>query len=67
MGSTEQDKYDELIKEIRVETDSEKRIDLMHQAEDMLMDTWAVVPIYEYNDMYMEKSAGPAIMQTSLV
>ena len=50
------DKYDELIKEIRVETDSEKRIDLMHQAEDMLMDTWAVVPLYEYNDMYMEKS-----------
>ena len=43
-------------KEIRVETDSEKRIDLMHQAEDMLMDTWAVVPLYEYNDMYMEKS-----------
>ncbi len=20
------------------------------------MDTWAVVPLYEYNDMYMEKS-----------
>ena len=50
------DKYDELIKQIRVETDSDKRIDLMHQAEDMLMDTWAVVPLYEYNDMYMEKS-----------
>ena len=50
------DKYDELIKEIRVETDSETRIDLMHQAEDMLMDTWAVVPLYEYNDMYMDKS-----------
>ena len=43
------DKYDELIKQIRVETDSDKRIDLMHQAEDMLMDTWAVVPLPVHN------------------
>ena len=28
----------------------------MHQAEDMLMETWAVVPLYEYNDIYMQKS-----------
>ncbi len=48
--------YDELISAIRTETDAEKRIEMMHEAEDMLMDTWAVVPIYEYNDMYMEKS-----------
>lgn len=50
------DKYDELIASIRTETDAEKRIEMMHEAEDMLMDTWAVVPLYEYNDMYMEKS-----------
>lgn len=48
--------YDELISAIRTETDAEKRIEMMHEAEDMLMDTWAVVPIYEYNDLYMEKS-----------
>ena len=28
----------------------------MHEAEDMLMDTWAVVPLYYYNDLYMMKS-----------
>ena len=48
--------YDELISQIRTTTDFAARVDLMHQAEDMLMDTWAVVPLYEYNDMYMEKS-----------
>ena len=48
--------YDKLIKEIRTETDFAKRVDLMHQAEDMLMDTGAVVPLYYYNDVYMCKS-----------
>lgn len=48
--------YDALVKEIRTSTDFAGRVDLMHKAEDMLMDTWAVVPIYFYNDIYMEKS-----------
>ena len=48
--------YDELISQIRTTTDFAARVDLMHQAEDMLMDTWAVVPIYYYNDIYMQKS-----------
>lgn len=47
--------YDALIAEIRTTTDFAKRVELMHQAEDMLMDTWAVVPIYYYNDVYMQK------------
>lgn len=48
--------YDELIAEIKAETDLTKRVALMHQAEDMLMETWAVVPLYYYNDPYMQKS-----------
>lgn len=48
--------YDDLVSAIRVETDAAKRVDMMHQAEDMLMATWAAVPIYEYNDPYMQKS-----------
>jgi peptide/nickel transport system substrate-binding protein/oligopeptide transport system substrate-binding protein len=48
--------YDALINEIRTTTDFAKRVDLMHQAEDMLMDTYAVVPIYYYNDIYMQKA-----------
>ncbi len=29
----------------------------MHQAEDMLMATGAVCPIYYYNDLFMQKAA----------
>lgn len=50
------DKYDELITQIRTTTDFAARVQLMHEAEDMLMDTWAVIPLYYYNDVYMQKS-----------
>jgi len=30
-------------------------LEMMHQAEDMLMDTWCVIPLYYYNDQYMLK------------
>ena len=36
----------------------------MHEAEDMLMDTWAVVPLYYYNDVYMCKSNVQGIYAT---
>lgn len=48
--------YDELISQIRTEADLAKRAELMHEAEDYLMDTWCLVPIYYYNDPYMVKS-----------
>lgn len=48
--------YDKLIDQIRVSTNYAERAQLLHQAEDMLMDTWAVCPIYYYNDVYMCKS-----------
>ena len=47
--------YDKLISEIRTDTDLEDREAKMHQAEDMLMATGAVLPIYYYNDLYLEK------------
>ncbi len=47
--------YDALIKEIRNTTDFAARVDLLHQAEDMLMETGAVIPLYYYNDIYMQK------------
>lgn len=50
------DTYNDLIASIKAETDLTKRVGLMHQAEDMLMETWAVVPLYYYNDPYMQKS-----------
>lgn len=48
--------YDEKIQEIYKTTDFAARVDLMREAEDMLMDTNAVVPIYFYNDIYLQKS-----------
>lgn len=58
------DEYDALIEEIRTTTDFATRVDLMHEAEDMLMDTWAVVPLYYYNDVYMVKGNVDGIYAT---
>lgn len=48
--------YDALIDEIRTTTDLAEREALMHEAEDMLMETGALLPLYYYNDIYMQKS-----------
>jgi peptide/nickel transport system substrate-binding protein/oligopeptide transport system substrate-binding protein len=48
-------KYDALIAQIKASTDFTAREALMHQAEDILMNTGAVCPIYYYNDIYMMK------------
>ena len=48
-------KYDALIAQIKSETDFAKRTELMHQAEDILMATNCVIPIYYYNDIYLQK------------
>ena len=47
--------YDALIAQIKSETDFAKRAELMHKAEDILMATNCVIPIYYYNDIYMMK------------
>ena len=47
--------YDELIAEIKAETDFAHRTELMHEAEDILMSNWCVLPFYYYNDIYMMK------------
>ena len=48
--------YDALIAAIKAETDTAKRTEMMHKAEDILMSNWCVIPIYYYNDLYMQKS-----------
>ncbi len=45
--------YDVLIATIKAETNAEKRFELMHVAEDMLMSTGCIVPIYYYTDTFM--------------
>lgn len=48
--------YDKLIEYIKGESDATKRFALMHKAEDLLMDTGCIVPLYYYTDLYMVKS-----------
>ena len=45
--------YDVLISEIKKCSDMEKRYAMMHVAEDMLMATGCLTPIYYYTDLYM--------------
>ena len=47
--------YDDLIDQIRTCTDLAERAELMHQAEDILMDTGAILPLYFYTDLYLQK------------
>ena len=45
--------YDVLISTIKGCTDDANRYAMMHVAEDMLMDTGCIVPLYFYTDIYM--------------
>ena len=45
--------YDVLISTIKSCTDNDTRFALMHKAEDMLMATGCIVPLYFYTDLYM--------------
>ncbi len=49
--------YDVLIKTIKTCTDNETRYQLMHRAEDILMSTGCIVPLYFYTDTYMISSS----------
>ena len=50
------DKFDKLIHDIRREVDPAKRESMMHEAEDMLMDTWTAIPLYYYNKNYLQST-----------
>lgn len=45
--------YDVLISAIKSCTNSTNRYAMMHIAEDMLMNTGCIVPLYYYTDIYM--------------
>ncbi len=48
--------YNKLIEDARTCADFAERAQLLHKAEDILMASWAVCPLYYYNDVYMLKS-----------
>ena len=45
--------YDGLLYTIQSSTDTRERYRLMHEAETLLMSTWAVCPLYTYTDVYL--------------
>ena len=45
--------YDVLIAKIKGETDNVKRYKMMHIAEDLLMSTGCITPLYYYTDVFM--------------
>ena len=49
------DQYNQQIADIKSETDFTKRTEMMHQAEDILMSNYCILPFYFYNDIYMLK------------
>ena len=49
------DEYNTMIDEIKSSTDFAARVDLMHETEDVLMSNYCILPIYYYNDIYMQK------------
>ncbi|MCD7758001.1 MAG: ABC transporter substrate-binding protein [Clostridiales bacterium] len=56
--------YDDLITQIRSTADTAERVTLMREAEDMLMETWCVLPLYYYNDPYMVKNNVSGVLAT---
>ncbi len=56
-GLTWADSYDAIIASVKAETDPVKRFELMHQAEDILMETGAICPVYYYTDIFMCSSS----------
>ncbi|MBQ8203626.1 MAG: peptide ABC transporter substrate-binding protein [Clostridia bacterium] len=52
-GLTWAESYDAVIAQVKAETDPAKRFELMHKAEDILMETGAICPVYYYTDIFM--------------
>jgi oligopeptide transport system substrate-binding protein len=58
--------YDVIIADIKSCSDTEKRYELMHRAEDLLMSTGAICPLYNYTDTYMIDSSVKGFFSTPL-
>lgn len=52
-GLTWAESYDVIIRRIKESNDPQERFSLMHQAEDLLMSTGAVCPVYYHTDQFM--------------
>lgn len=58
--------YDQIIKQIQTCNDNEECIQLMHKAENMIMATNIVCPIYYYADAFLVKEGVEDVFESSL-
>lgn len=58
------ERYDSLIERIRTESDPAKKEAFLHIAEDWLMETECIVPIYNSRDAYLMKSTLTGVYST---
>jgi oligopeptide transport system substrate-binding protein len=49
--------YDAIISQIKSSSDQDERMQLMHEAEDIVFDEWMLCPIYYYVDLYMQNTS----------
>lgn len=54
-GATWAEAYDVLMNRISTESDRTKRLSLLHQAEDLLMSTWCIMPVWFPATAYIVK------------
>ena len=52
-NGTWKETYDVLISTIKTCTDDDARYEMMHMAEDMLMESGCITPLYYYTDLFM--------------
>jgi oligopeptide transport system substrate-binding protein len=52
-GKTWAESYDKIIAGVKASKDPVERFALMHEAENVLMETGAICPLYYYTDIYM--------------
>lgn len=55
-GLTWAQSYDVMIGKVKKSSDQKTRFKLMHKAENLLMSTGAICPIYNYTDVYMKSN-----------
>ncbi|HLN62042.1 MAG TPA: peptide ABC transporter substrate-binding protein, partial [Symbiobacteriaceae bacterium] len=59
-------KYDQLIKEAKSTADQKVRMAKMHEAEKVFMDEMPILPIYYYNNQFLQKENITGVYRSSL-
>lgn len=59
--------FDKIIDQAKKEVDTSKRLELLHQAEDMLMEDMPVIPLYYYTQPIAIKSYVKGVVVTKLL